>query len=52
MNFKEYYDLNKDPEQLNNAIFSLSTTQKEWYEMKISHLKSCHGKECSLIGNL
>jgi len=50
--FMEYYDLKNDPEQLKNIVSSLSDIQKNWYQMRINHLKQCQGKECHYIGNL
>jgi len=50
VHFKEYYDLNKDPEQLDNMAYTLSNEQQAFYQKKIKHFKNCSGRECSFIG--
>jgi len=49
-NFKEYYDLSKDPEQLKNLAMLLTDDEKKFYISRIKELKECKGFGCSLKG--
>ena len=45
-NFVEYYNLVDDPWQLRNMAGELSTAERDWYEMRLTQLRSCSGVTC------
>jgi len=45
-NFVEYYDINKDPWQLQNTYSSLSVEQRIRYERRLEELRICQGWTC------
>jgi arylsulfatase A-like enzyme len=47
-NFVEFYDVEKDPYQLNNAVAALSKERKAELDAKLTKLMNCAGVECRL----
>ncbi|CAI4223479.1 unnamed protein product [Auanema sp. JU1783] len=44
--FISYYDLNTDPHQLNNSVFSLEPAVLEELNQRLTLLKACRGASC------
>lgn len=45
-NFVEYYDINADPWQLNNAADQLTPSQRQDLQQRLNALRKCAGVEC------
>jgi len=44
--FEEYYDLDKDPYQINNAVNELSRIERFHLSARVNKLRNCSGKGC------
>ncbi|KAG7343160.1 hypothetical protein IV203_021105 [Nitzschia inconspicua] len=44
--FVEYYDLNTDPWQLENAVYRLTPEEKGAMDDRLSELRQCRGESC------
>ncbi|KAG7372293.1 hypothetical protein IV203_018436 [Nitzschia inconspicua] len=44
--FVEYYDLNIDPWQLENAVYSLTPKEQAAMDDRLSELRQCRGESC------
>lgn len=45
-NFGEYYNLTRDPWQLENMYFDLSSQAKWYYNQRLQELQVCQGRSC------
>ena len=44
-NFEEFYDLDKDPYQMENTAANLDEDRREFYLDKLDKMRSCSGRE-------